>query len=477
MARETRTLITSKTVTYAFVGLLCATLPLFLLTDLYFVPFAVVFAAVFVALVFYSPFVGLLIYSVIYLLRPQEWLSALQAVPMPLERPLALLLLTSVLLRNILKRDLSFRLTRVDSTLLLYISVVLLSVIFAIRVDQSWLEWQDLAKLAILNFVIAAVIRDKEELKLYVLYVVGLTAFYSFWSVKGYYTGMRQYRMGIWRAVGPDTSYGGPNSLGMTLVSTFPLVYYHVRKELPRYIIFGLYAALAIMLWNIILTGSRTAMAGMLFFFVLLVWQSRHRFRNLILSAMALICIWVIMPEQYRERFESTAEVSADEDTGTGAAESASARIDGVKIGFRMVMDRPLFGYGIGNWGFAAGNFYRPGWWAGAHTLIGQILGEIGFVGTAAFILWLWSLFSTISRIQRFYRSRQDEFMSNLALALKSMLILLLVLGLGGHNLFRYSWFLISALTVAQLKIMEQEERQATLEHNHDLLFTESVRT
>jgi O-antigen ligase len=305
----------------------------------------------------------------------------------------------------------------------------------------------------------AAVIQNKAELKLYVLYVIGLTAFYSLWSVKGYYTGMRQWRMGIWRAVGPDSSYGGPNSLGMTLVSTFPLIYYHVRKELPRYIVFLLYASMGLLLWNIILTGSRTAMMGMLFFFALLMWQSQHRFRNLLVSALVLTSIWMIMPQQYRDRFESTTEVSADEDTGTGAAESASARIEGVEIGLKMVADRPLFGYGINNWGFASGSFYNPHWWGGAHTLIGQILGEIGLVGTISFIVWLWALFRTISRIRKYYRHRDDQFMSNLALALKSMLVLLLLLGLGGHNLFRYSWFLISAITVAQLKVMEQDEK------------------
>jgi hypothetical protein len=42
---------------------------------------------------------------------------------------------------------------------------------------------------------------------------------------------------------------------------------------------------------------------------------------------------------------------------------------------------------------------------------------------------------------------------SSLALSLRTQLIILLVLGLGGHNLFRYSWFVISALTACLLKI------------------------
>lgn len=470
MARDTQILISGKTVFYIIVGFICLASPWLLLTDFYYIPFALVLGLAFMALVFYSPFIGLLIYTFFFLIRPQEWVGILQAVPMPMERPLALLLLVSVLIRAILQGRVKFKLYPVDTGLLILIGTVLAGVIFAIRVDESWQEFQDIAKLAILHFLVAAVIQDRRELKWFLLYVIALTAFYSFWSVWGYYNGVRQWRMGIDRAVGPDTSYGAPNSLAMTLVSTIPLVYYYLTRQTPSWLRLWIYGVLALMMWNVILTGSRTGMAGLLFFFFLLMWQSKYKLRMMLVSAVALVCIWFVMPEQYRQRFESTTEVTPTEDDRTGAAMSASARIEGIKIGLQMLADRPLLGFGVGNWGYTSGTYYRPGWWGNAHTIIGQIFGEIGLLGLIAFLIWLYTLFTAMARLRRFYLTRNDQFMANTALALRAMLVLLLVLGLGGHNMFRYSWFLISALVAAMLKVQRQEllEEQQGSEHSQE---------
>src|SRR5512140_27917 len=123
MARDTHILISGKTVFYIVVAFLCLTLPIFLLTKLYFVPFALILGVGAMALVFYSPFLGLLAYTIFFLLRPQEWIGILQRVPMPMERPMALLLLASVLVRSILTGRDKFRLRSVDVTTLVYLGV------------------------------------------------------------------------------------------------------------------------------------------------------------------------------------------------------------------------------------------------------------------------------------------------------------------------------------------------------------------
>ncbi len=467
MAETPRTIITTKTLLYASVILISALSPFFLITEFYYVPFLLIAAVCFAGLIFYSPMLGLYIYTVFLLIRPQEWLGVLSAIPVPMERPIAILLLISVLLHKHVRHSVKLNWTSIDKTLIIYMAMIAFTVVFSINVDESWVEYQDALKLALLHFIVGAVIEDRKQLRWYLIWIIALTIFYSTYSVYGYYTGHRQYRMGIWRALGPDSSYGAPNSLAATLISSLPFLYYFYSKELRAIYRWVLLGGMAIMLWNLILTGSRTGMGATLVFFILVMWQSKHRARNFIVSSVLLTCIWFIMPQQYQERFVSTKELTPVEDH-TGASASASSRIVGMKIGFRMLATRPLTGYGLGNFGWVAGTYFDPTWWIPAHSLIGQLCGEVGLVGIIGFITWIALLAYHLARLRRKYESLDDPFMSNLALSLKTQLIILLVLGLGGHNLFRYSWFVISALTACLLKIERSEKADLVKETADD---------
>jgi O-antigen ligase len=162
------------------------------------------------------------------------------------------------------------------------------------------------------------------------------------------------------------------------------------------------------------------------------------------------------MPDQYKERFLSITDVSSE----TGAAESARGRLDGFINGLKMFTDRPLLGYGLGNFGVATGMVYRSGWLQ-AHSLPGQMLGEIGLLGSIAFIVWLYNVFRTLSQVLRRAgpKSKEGRFMISLATSLKVQLFCLLFMGLGGHNLYRYNWFIISAVAVIMLRYIDRQEQ------------------
>jgi probable O-glycosylation ligase (exosortase A-associated) len=467
MAEAQRTVITSKTLIYAAVVVASIISPFFLITNFYYVPFIAIAAIGFAGLIFYSPMLGLYIYTAFLLIRPQEWLGVLSAIPVPMERPIAILLLISVLLHKHVRHSIKLNWNSIDKTLIVYMAMIAFTVVFSINVDKSWVQYQDALKLALLHFIVGAVIEDRKQLRWYLVWIIALTIFYSTYSVYGYYTGHRQYRMGIWRALGPDTSYGAPNSLAATLICSLPFLYYFYGKELRALYRWALVGGMAIMLWNLILTGSRTGMAATLVFFFLLMWQSKHKTRNFIVSSVLLVCIWFIMPQQYQERFLSTNELTPVEDH-TGASASAASRIVGMKLGLKMLATRPLTGYGLGNFGYVAGTYFDPTWWIPAHSLIGQLCGEVGLIGIVGFLGWLGLMFYHLARLRRKYESRGDLLVSKLALSLKTQLLILLVLGLGGHNLFRYSWFVISALTVCLLKIERNDAAEGHIQQRVD---------
>jgi hypothetical protein len=115
-----------------------------------------------------------------------------------------------------------------------------------------------------------------------------------------------------------------------------------------------------------------------------------------------------------------------------------------------MFLDKPLYGYGPGNFSTAMGMVYNRNWLQ-AHTLPAQLLGEMGGLGIIAFGVWIYLLAVNIRRMKAYFKSTGNDFMLNMTLAMKAHIWLLFFMGIGGHNLFRYNWYIISAIIVLMM--------------------------
>lgn len=410
-------------------------------------------AVVAVFIILSRPFGGLLIYSIFVFIRPQEFIPGLD---MSIERPIAIIFIVSVVLLLKLKRNMRVRLSSIDYGLLLFVAIAFMSIFTSIWVTQSLETWQKLFRLLIIHFLISLTIETRQQLRIYILFIILSAAFHASGSVINYYRGITEFSMGIDRAVGlggAQSLFGQSNALAGTMVCVLPYIYYMFLGDKSRVTRVLMVAVTPILLWNIILTGSRGGMLGVAILAILIMWNSRRRYSGLAVVIVFFITAWAVMPDQYRERLES----STDFTSGTGAAVSAKSRIEGLTKGMRMVVDRPILGYGIGNYKTASATVYGGGW-RQAHNLLGQILGELGFLGLAAFIIWMTILFRSLARIRKFFKETGDKLLYYTALGLNIQLLVLLFFGLGGHNLYRSNWIIIGSLTVVMLSFISREK-------------------
>ena len=194
--------------------------------------------------------------------------------------------------------------------------------------------------------------------------------------------------------------------------------------------------------WTVIITGSRGGMMGMFAFLMITGWRSKYRVLSLSASAVAILIVIVLMPEQYQNRLFSLANMFGHDDTG--AAESAVGRIEGIVTGLRLFLERPLTGVGIGAFGRA--HYIVDGIGTEAHSLIGQVFGELGLLGVIAFITYTVANTKFMKKIVALYRERNwsEDFILVTTRALQTALIILFVQGLSGHNLFRYNWYIFA---------------------------------
>lgn len=457
MNNSNRQYITSKKIYWFFyiLGTICLSFGLLLPYPFNFIPILIPIAILTVIVIIKYPFLGLLIYSTFFLIRPQEIYRILSSVPIPFELVTAILLLITLAFKLKIEKQLKLSITNIDKSILFFLFITFLSMIFCMWFDRSWDAWYKLFSYAIVYFMITHLVESKKQLDYFIYFLIFTSIFHAGTSILNYYNGIYQYRMGIKRAIGMGTSYSNPNSLAATLAYTLPFLYYtFVTHKRILYKIISILITL-LFFWCIILTGSRTGMAGVIFISILLMWQNKNKVANITILLLLGVTLWIAMPAKYQERFLSTSDISSE----SYAAESARGRIDGLVNGFLLMIERPILGFGIGCFAIANGSIYGRGYLQ-AHSLPGQLMGEIGLLGIIAFIIWMYYLFKNMKNHNR-YEFGDNEFNTKvkyLVISLKTQLLSLFLFGLAGHNLYRYNWFIISAIIVVLLNLRREDK-------------------
>ena len=312
---------------------------------------------------------------------------------------------------------------------------------------------EDYFKVALFYILVITSVRDERELRLLtVLYAVAVGVYmaHSLWE---YHNGRGEYRMGTWRMVGVDFTNGDPNTFAATVVYSLTLAFplwHECRSKWQRIAVLG-YGAMAVAC--VLLTGSRTALVGLCLLAVVATSLSKYRFRLALLLALAVPLVWNIMPADRQNRFLTLIDPSYGP---KNAQMSAEGRIQGWWNGVSLWKEHPILGVGPGAFGRATGLGFQ------SHHLYGQILGEVGTLGAIAFVSVLTAFVLNAVEIRRLCRQGPqglESHESRLNNTIMLTVALLLVLGFGGHNLYRYTWLWFGALQVIALNCVRQETR------------------
>jgi O-antigen ligase len=178
--------------------------------------------------------------------------------------------------------------------------------------------------------------------------------------------------------------FGNPNDLAMNMVVFLPfaLVWaFRRRVPLPQRAAAGLCAAL--MLATIVLTRSRGGAVGLVAMMGVLALGSL-RVRPAIAATMlaAVILAAPLAPASFWERMSSIADAQKD------ATGSRQARLDLMQDAWNVFLDHPILGIGLGQF-VNYDPSGRRGAWHVTHNAYLQVATELGVVGLAPFIFLL----------------------------------------------------------------------------------------
>lgn len=402
----------------------------------------------------------------IFLLTERPWESFSFLHGIPIERPYAIIMIGVALFSS------KFKVMTAPSSkwiyLLMALHVALIQFSFdpEVGIDQA-IEY---AKQVLLFVLILGVAEDENALKVLIQAFVFSMLFYILHSLWEYNNGRHVWRMGISRMVGVDFTRSDPNAFGASVVLSLPFVYALLKNEISpglRKFYYG-YCALAVLC--IVLTGSRSASAALVF--LLMLWGATQkgwkRVSMILVVLMSLAAIWVAMPTEKQERIRTLWDKEAGP---SNAHESAQGRLNGWKVSWEMFKQKPLTGVGPGGANFVGyrlannidaivGSNPSP---TQSHNLYGQVLAAFGIPGALLFTGLVFSIWQSCRRARKrleVWSGGEKNLLSALATAIVTSLILLLFLGLGGHNFYRDLWLWLAAwsgsLLIISAKITEK---------------------
>ncbi len=405
-----------------------------------------------VYLVLTRPFIGLLLYTLTFALRPAEVYPSLG--PLHVERIIGALALAAMYMEQQRRsKRLSVDATRQTRLLLLLALPILLSVPFAYVRSRALNGFVDFLKLLAWYLLVVQLLDRQRRLRIFVVLFLALVCYIAFDALYGYTHGSVAFRMGIQRAVGQTDAGGDPNTLAATMSATIPLLILLAFHRPLRWMR-AVPAVVAVLLSIIVgVTGSRSGLLGFLGGLSFLWWRARHRLPVALVAGALLIFGFVVLPQQYKTRYSTITEGVAH---GTFDG-SSLGRFSVWKKGLRMIMDRPLTGVGIDCFGVANAAAYSEEGRASylqAHSLYVQVPAEIGLPGAIIFFAFLVEAIRLNRNVRRKLTTagRSGQFEVVVLHGMAAGFFALLVTGIFGHSFMRYTWYVYAGLGAAMAR-------------------------
>ena len=349
-------------------------------------------------------------------------------------------------------------------------ALMLLMVPFSVAPTLSWKAFSEHAfKDMLIGISITTLVSSVRRLKWFLGAHLFAYAKMAQEGVLGVITGgLIWENQGTPRLHGSTPNYEHPNSFGGTQAGTVPFVSGLLGLRLVRILRLALLAQLIAALVVIVYTGSRSTYVGFSAWILVIAWQSERKFRATLVVAFLALGASLIVPHAYVERFQ---QIFTQKDKEGGSIEERKRiTTDAMTI----FIENP---FGIGTGAFPAARAERFGRTQDTHNLYLEVATNLGVQGLLIFILMIWSIYWELNRLRTEQTRAIKElskspivnetllgeyrFTGAVTSGLMSFLLIRLVLGFLGHDLYEIYWWFCIGLTCSLSRITRDLNAQA----------------
>ena len=142
-----------------------------------------------------------------------------------------------------------------------------------------------------------------------------------------------------------------------------------------------------------------------------------------------------------------------------GAA-TAQGRINGLISNFKVAINRPIVGYGLGTSREAnynvMGGYAQP-----SHNLYVEIFQELGLIGLIIFLIYIKAIITNVLVALKKLKetSQEDSFLISFTNAMQVWLLMNILFSLASYGLSSYEWYLFGGLSVVIKRFSEVESK------------------
>ena len=401
-----------------------------------------------IPLALYSPFYGLLGFSWLAYMRPQDLAWGL-AASLPLSKYVALALMASMLLRG---KVAIFRRGAVPFAMLGLWVWLLVSSLNATYRDVAFEKFEDITKVILIAFMTTVLLTDGKKFRVSVAVIALSLGFLGLkYGLYGILRGGVHFTRGVGGMIGDNNDFALALNMGLPLLVFTGL---WIRSRWVRLAAFGLVPLTAL---TVVFTHSRSGFLALAATTLYLTFRSRRR-------ALAIAAVVVmagvgrlVVPASFYERIASIGTYQDDS--------SAMGRLNAWSASLHMANDYPIFGVGLDNFLFMFQNYAPdPDDIHVAHNTWLQVLAEAGYVGLLAYVALFLAAWGTMFSTERLARRHRIRWAGDAARFLEASTLAFMV---GGTFLNRAHFdllyhvlilsFCLKRITLQEIAIQHQE--------------------
>lgn len=384
-----------------------------------------------------NPFYGLLSYFTVMITRIGLYFPILGSIRIELIIGIIVLAEIVVFKKNLHRIKLAYN--PVNKYLFLFLLVIGVSFIQAWDYARSWdYAVIEFIRIYIFFIMVLALVEGRKEIRTFLWAFAFLTIVVGYEGIYAYLSGDKSYTFqGLDIAVASKGFASGHVAAANMQLQCLPIMIYLILTAKGNLGRLGGAILAGSSFLAIIASGSRGGFLGLLFIGGLIVYFSKKRVVALLICVAILLASAPFMKGNYLSWMETAVEMSD---------ESSTSRIGGLQNGIEMMMKRPFLGVGPGCETLARKAWF--GWGLESHNHYGQLMGELGLIGTIVWFVFLYHLLKNLQTSKKILKNRGMKDLPLLITGMQIALFVRLFEGMGSHSLYIFFWYIMAALSV-----------------------------
>ena len=366
-----------------------------------------------IPLALYSPFYGLLGFSWLAYMRPQDLAWGL-AASLPLSKYVALALFAGLLLRgkvNFIRRG------AVPLALLALWAWLLVSCLTATHRDVAFEKFQDITKVILIALMTTVLVTSRNRFRLSIAVIALSLGFLGLkFGLYGILRGGVHFTRGVGGMIGDN------NDFALALNMALPLLLFTGMWMQSRWVRWAAYGLVPLTALTVVFTHSRSGFLALAASVLYLTLRSRRK--TMAIAAIVVLAAVgrLVVPASFYERIASIGNYQEDG--------SSMGRLNAWAASFHMANDYPVFGVGLDNFLFMF-QYYAPDPddVHVAHNTWLQVLAEAGYVGLLAYLALFMATWGTLLSTERLARRHDIRWAGDAAKFLEASTLAFMVGG------------------------------------------------